>query len=112
MARDRLQLRPGTVLLLEDLAPDLASDLLDCARPRNDATDAVAYVLATYPVDVDETTVRGYLASIGAWLPHQLSDPERNLGRFLWILACELREHALFALDAAPDPPPIATRGG
>lgn len=104
MPTDRLELRPGAVLLLEDLAPDLRSDLLDCARPGNDATDAVEYVLAAHPVDADEAAVRGHLASLGAWDPGDLDDPERNLRRLVWVLAGELRANGLFALEAAPLP--------
>ena len=104
MTIDRLDLRPGTVLALEDLAPGLRSDLLDCARPGNDATEAVEYVLATHAVNVDEALVRGHLDCLGAWVASDLDHPDRNLRRLVWHLAGELRDHGVFALEAAPAP--------
>ena len=75
----------------EELSPALKTALKACSTP-GPSHEEVAYVLDTFDVTCDEDLAVKYLLSYGAWDEGELDDHRENLGKLVWLAACDMRE--------------------
>ena len=76
----------------DELSPELRQDLLECATPGQDASEAVDYVLAHYSVSGVPEDCAAMLRGYGAWDDEDLADHDENLRRLVWLAGCDLSE--------------------
>ena len=76
---------------VDDISPELLSDLIDCSGP-GDASDAVEYVLNRWDIGGEPLDCAAMLYGYGPWDKDDLRDHKQNLRRLVWLSACGIAE--------------------
>lgn len=95
--RNSIHIGYGETIDIAELSPELIQDLADCTTA-GDCSEAVDYVMNTYPVSGDPEFVRDYVRSFGGWIDDD-SNPDDDLARAIWIAASQLFEFETYTFE-------------